>query len=225
MITKHNLIGLLVTSSLLTACAVLSPGADEVTGSGLLASEARAASDFTTIAFAGSGDARVVIGEPEGVVIEAEENLLPYITTQVSLGRLTIGTKPNVRLGATQPIHYRITIKHLEGIDLAGSGTVEIPQVSVDWLKFEIHGSGNIIAAGSTDVLEARLFGSGNITGKALRAGSAQVEIPGSGTVVVWATDQLNATINGSGTVRYYGQPSVTQVINGSGQVTRMGGK
>lgn len=225
MLTKHTLSGLLIAGILLTACTGITLSREEVTGSGRLATETRAAQGFTHIVLANSGDAEIVIGEAEGVVIEAEDNLLPYITTQVLLGRLTIGTKPNVNLAATQPIHYIITLKHLESVDLTGSGTVDILDVTVDWLKFELHGSGNIVASGTTDELVTGLFGSGNIMGSELRAASAKVDIPGSGNVVVWATDQLNATITGSGTVSYYGQPSVTQEINGSGSVTPMGDK
>ena len=118
-----------------------------------------------------------------------------------------------------------ITLKHLESVDLTGSGTVDILDVTVDWLKFELHGSGNIVASGTADELVAGLFGSGNIMGSELRATSAKVEIPGSGNIVVWATDKLNATINGSGTVSYYGQPTITQSINGSGGLTPMGDK
>ena len=225
MLIKYSLVGLFITSMLLTACTAITLTQDEVIGSGVLTTETREVNGFTTITLANSGDADIVIGESEGVVIEAEDNLLPYITTRVVLGRLTISNKNDVNLNATQPIHYTITLKHLEGIDLTGSGTVAIPQVNVDWLKFELHGSGNIVASGTADELVAGLFGSGNIMGSELRATSAKVEIPGSGNIVVWATNKLNATINGSDTVSYYGQPTITQSINGSGSLTPMGDK
>ena len=222
---KRFPIGLLAASLALAACSGIRPNQNPVTGSGRVTTETRAVSGFTTIVLAGSGDATIVIGEPEQVAIQAEDNLLPYITTDVASGRLTVGTRPLTSLSPTQPLRYTITVKHLEGIDLTGSGTVDVPQVSADWLKFEIHGSGDITAVGATDQLDAWLYGSGNIIARELLAQSARVEIPGSGHVIVWASDQLNATIKGSGTVSYFGQPKVLQDITGFGSVSRLGNK
>jgi putative autotransporter adhesin-like protein len=223
MTSKRVQLALLAASLALAACSGIGLSQGSVTGSGHVTTETRALGGFTTIVLAGSGDATVVIGEPEQIVIAAEDNLLPYITTDVAFGRLTIGTRPLASLSPTRPLRYTVTVKHLEGIDLAGSGTVEVPQVSADWLKFEIHGSGDITAVGATDRLEAWLYGSGNIIARELLAQSARVEIPGSGQVMVWASDQLNATIKGSGTVNYFGQPNVIQDISGSGSVNGLG--
>ena len=225
MMTKRLLYVLLVASLALAACSTIRINQGQVTGSGHVTSETRAVSGYTTIVLAGSGEAKVVIGEPEQVVIEAEDNLLPYLTTNVAFGRLTLGIRPLTNLSPTQPMRYTITVKHLEGLDLAGSGTFEVPNVSADLLKFEIHGSGDITAAGATDVLEAGLYGSGNIMTRELLAQSARVQIPGSGQVMVWASDQLNATIQGSGTINYFGQPKVTRDIPGSGSVNGLGMK
>jgi hypothetical protein len=229
MATKRSILGVFMALSLLlSACSYLPSRstANTITGSGTLASETRALGGFTEIALAGFGEAEVVIGEPEGVVIEAEDNLLPYLTSEVRGGRLVIGTKPNTSVTTTRPVRYTITVKHLEGIELSGSGNVTVPQVVADRLKFAIPGSGNITAAGTVDELEALLSGSGNVNTGDLQATTARVELPGSGNLVVWATQRLSVKLNGSGSVSYYGKPTeLEREIHGSGAVIGLGDK
>jgi hypothetical protein len=229
MLVKRFGLGLFVAVSLvLSACTTLQglSNPSVIEGSGTLATETRALSGFTEIVLAGSGDVDVVVGEPEGVVIEAEDNLLPLLTTEVSGGRLVIGTKAYTRLAATLPIHYTVTLKHLEAIQITGSGKVTIPQVMADWLKFELSGSGHLTARGSVDELHEVLSGSGNIDTADLQATAARVDLPGSGNIAVWVTQSLNVTLDGSGSVTYYGHPDqFEQDIHGSGEVHGLGDK
>ena len=65
----------------------------------------------------------------ESLVIEAEDNILPLLTSEVSGRRLTLGTKPNTSISATRPIVYRLTVKDLAGIGVSGSPGVDEPCV------------------------------------------------------------------------------------------------
>jgi hypothetical protein len=215
-------------SLLLAGCSSLPIASqrDTIEGSGTLATETRAVSGFSEIVLEGQGDAEIVFGAGEALVIEAEDNLLPYLTTTVRGAQLVISTRPNVDLLPTRPIRYSVTVTQLDGIRISGSGNVTVPEVVADRLEFEISGSGGITAAGAVDEVEAVLSGSGSIAAGDLQALAADVDLPGSGNIVVWATQRLHLKLGGSGSISYYGQPSdLEQEVTGSGTVRALGDK
>jgi hypothetical protein len=197
-----------------------------VQGSGTLATETRSVTGFTEIVLAGFGEVEVVVGQSAGLVIEAEDNLLPYLTARVSGERLVLGTQPNVSLTPTRSVVYTVTLPDLERVELSGSGTVTVLEVAADELRVQLPGSGTIKVSGTVEEFEAALPGSGTVEAGDLRAKDVRVELPGSGDLIVWATDSLRVTLNGSGTISYYGQPAnLEQSINGSGDITALGEK
>jgi hypothetical protein len=210
----------ILTLLLSTACA-LSIGLPQVVrGSGKVASETRSLSGFEAIELTGSADVIVSLGETESVSVEAEDNLLPLVETQVRGGRLVIGTKSNTTLAPTQPVRVTVTLKALRSASLTGSGNITIGGLSGGSLRLDLSGSGNISAAGTVEALSATLGGSGNILCDDLQASSASVEINGSGNVTVYASQRLEATISGSGAVTYRGNPAqVEQSVSGSGSI------
>ena len=56
-----------------------------------------------------------------------------------------------------------------------------------------------------------------------LNARTARIEISGSGSATVNASDRVDVHVSGSGSVRYLGNPSsVNQHVRGSGSITRV---
>ena len=73
---------------------------------------------------------------------------------------------------------------------------------------------------GASRNVAINLPGSGNVHCDSLKAKSAKVTLMGSGTVAVYASQSLDASILGSGTIRYSGNPAqVTKHISGSGTI------
>ena len=115
------LIGIGLAAALLSACAITGPaGNASVIGSGNVVSETRPVRDFNEVQLAGVGTLLIASGDAEALTIEAEDNLLPKIRTDVRGGRLIIGPEQDW-LGAfrpTKPITYRVTVRKLNAVDL-----------------------------------------------------------------------------------------------------------
>ena len=79
----------------ISACSVISVDLNAVKGSGTLASEVRQVAEFTEVELAGSADVEVTVGGEQKVVVEADDNILPLVETNVVNGRLVIRIKPN----------------------------------------------------------------------------------------------------------------------------------
>lgn len=199
--------------------------------------QTRSVADFSKIDLALSGKVQVRQGAAFSVVVEAQGNLMELIETKVDGSTLVITSKGNI--GNAKELHYFITMPQLTGVEVSGSGTVDVLDVfSPDELEVDISGSGrvqaNVIAEsisadisgsgylkldGSADELDADISGAGEVEALGLAAKEVSVEISGSGTAEVQAQESLSMDISGSGVVKYKGHPSrLKQDISGSGK-------
>lgn len=209
-----------------------------VGGSGDVVSESRDVSGFDEIALEGTGIVNVEVTGTESITIEAEDNLLPYLTTDVRGGRLELGTSRSIR--PTRDIVYTITVISLEGVsvsgsgeinavgvegnrfeaNISGSGAVLVPDAEVASVLVNISGSGVMEISGNANDLELSISGSGRYAGERLTLETGDVAISGSGQAVVNVTDDLHAEISGSGHLEYIGDPHLDASTSGSGSVT-----
>jgi len=238
---------LLILSLALAGCGMQNVGdSNTIRGSGKLASETRSVSGFTRIAVQTAGWVKVTKGDTDSLVIDAEDNILPLLVSEVNGNQLVLHTRPNTSYNATRQINYTITVKDLSEINvsssadvqagdfqastfnlvLSGSGNVTLASLQAASLGVEISGSGTAeLLGGSAGGITANLHSSGNFRAAALESQTAQVSVSGSGTATVWARTNLTATLSGSGDLVYYGSPVVNQNVSGSGRIQSRGNK
>ena len=214
-----------------------------VRGSGETAIEQRSESGFDAVALRGIGTLYIEQGDEESVEIEAEDNLLPYLETRVEGTKLIIGTKSRVSLRPTRPVIIRVTMNHLDRLEISGSGdadgnglsvddlaivvsgsgNVELSELDARSLRVRISGSGTVSVSGAAEAQNLTISGSGDYRSNDLATAEASVRITGSGSADISASDSLEATISGSGSVRYWGSPTVESTVTGSGSIRQAG--
>ncbi len=215
-------VALLVMAALIAGCGQTFNVGNTVTGSGTSKTETREVSGFHSVLISGSGTVTISVTGTESLTIEADDNILPYLTSDVSNGRLELGTKPNSSISPKVGPLYTLTVKSLDDIDLSGSANATITDLNADTFSATISGSGTIRATGRADNLTVNISGSGNFTGDAgLTSKIGSVTISGSGLVVVNASDTLKVNLTGSGNVEYIGSPVVDVQSSGSGKVSK----
>jgi len=237
---------LLITSaiiavlSIMTSCEGFHLGC--LTGNGIVIEEERNLSRFTGVISEGEYDVFIIIDSVSKVVIEADENLIPYIRTVVKDDKLVIdnGTRNCLRMKDDQPIRVFIHTPDIFYIALEGSGVIFCDYlIIVNYLKIELTGSGIIdlkdIDAYEIDVLlsgsgeidlwgvvgegDLDISGSGKIKAYHLEQDKCYASITGSGDMYVFVYDYLDAHISGSGNIFYRGNPLIDVKITGSGSL------
>jgi len=206
------LVGVSVLSS---ACAL-----DVVAGSGKVVTEPRTVSGFSRVSLSGFGHVVIERAGSESLTITTDDNLLPYIRTEVTGHTLELGfndVMTNVR--PTQGIVFRLNVKSLEELEVSGSGKIDVKGLDEDHLRVGISGSGELSAEGVANDLDVDISGSGRYRGEALESRRATVDISGSGGAIVAASDRLAADVSGSGSIEYVGDPQIRKHISGSGSV------
>jgi hypothetical protein len=196
-------------------------GGERVEGSGNVVSETREVGDFDRIAVESFGTVNVEVGPAASLTVEAEDNVLPLLVTEVDGSTLRLGSEPNTSFRDVEEPVYTITVPSLEEVSISGSGDVTVTGLSNDTFAATISGSGDIRPAGEAVSLDVSISGSGAFHGEGLAVADAEVDVSGSGSVVVDAADSLDVSISGSGDVRYLGDPVVGRSVSGSGSIER----
>lgn len=224
---------------MLSSCNALG---QRVNGSGHTTKEERQVGNFSSVILRGSMDVYVTSGPAKAAVIEAEDNIIPYVELENSGGELRVGLRKNINLRTNRGIKVYLTTPTLDKAVLSGSGNFETENTFTgkNAVSVSLSGSGNIIGAFNAPSVDARISGSGNIKLKGntkevelhtsgsgdfdaedLLAENASVHISGSGDAKVHASVKLDANISGSGDVTYKGNPQVNTKVRGSGSVKK----
>jgi hypothetical protein len=188
-------------------------------GPGTVAIEARDVSGFSEIDLSGSGTVLVSVTGTESLTVEAEDNILPLLTTDVRDGRLVLGAKQSIL--PTRGIVYTVTVINLETVTVSGSGSVTAVDVVANGFEVDISGPGTVTPEGISEHLDLSISGSGEFKGEGFVSATGTVSVSGSGEALVNVIDDLDVDVIGSGTVRYIGDPAVSDSISGSGEISR----
>ena len=192
---------------------------ERVKGSGKLATEMRDLKNFSAIEVKGSSDVDVTIGKSFSVEVEADDNLLEYLETEVRHGTLFISYAEGYSISTRRGSRLNITMPEIQEIEIRGSSDVRVDGAKGKELIVTIAGSGDMKLSGAVDDFEADIRGSGDIDARKLVAREAYISIKGSGDVDVAVDDFLDARISGSGDITYYGDPKVKKRVRGSGDI------
>jgi hypothetical protein len=216
-------------------------------GSGNVVTQTREVSDFDAIEVSYPAQVLIKQGSAESLKIEAEDNLLPNLKTQVRNGTLEIfyRRENGKHVNPTRAVKITIVVKDLANVDFTSAGELTIEKLNTDSLDVSLSGAGNLnldgvklkglgvslsgagsmAASGAADDLNLNISGFGDYKGADLHSKVANVNISGAGSATVWVDDDLTAGISGAGSISYYGSASVTKQISGVGGVNRLGSK
>jgi hypothetical protein len=211
-------LALLTALTLLPLTSCTTAGFSGVRGSGVATSERRQVPDFRSVHVHGSGRLTARAGVETTLSVSCDDNLLPYLVTEVRGETLHIEWDRSVSMRAGLVID--LGTRALDGVSVSGSADVTVLDVDGERLALSISGSGDLRASGRVGVLEARISGSGDMDLLELQAREATVSVSGSGDVDLVASDSLAARISGSGDITYQGSPRLKSVsVSGSGKI------
>lgn len=229
----NKIIYIAVISLWVSACA-------SINGNGRIKSQAREVSRFNGIESRSSVDIDIKKGSSQTVTIEADENLLQYVTTEVINGDLIIELKPNSSFGNAH-LKAHVTSPELKSWKVSGSGSIR----SNDFFDYQgetnfivsgsgdieavvhspsviadVSGSGSISLKGETKNFRATVSGSGDAKCHDLKSENTSIEVGGSGSAHVYSSVKLTAQVSGSGDIFYSGNPASPSIDkSGSGSI------
>jgi hypothetical protein len=181
---------------------VLIPGScvvgyyDSITGDGNVVKEVRNVSDFTGIKVSSGIDVYLTQGQNTEVILEADQNLHEWITTEVVGSILHIKSEKNIRMAESKIVWVSCPVINL--IDISSAG--------------DVIGENMII----TDKMDIDMSSAGDLDAYDLLTESADVSVSSAGHANVFVTGEAKFRSSSAGDINYRGDPKIIEMHSSS---------
>lgn len=184
------------------------------------AEQTRTLPAFNGVSVQGPINMVVQAGKAQSVLFQGDQKFLNSVESKVVNGMLVITFPKNYKGENVDDAKIVIAVPALRNFQVEGAGYAELNNISGDQLDIGFQGAGKLVARGSVKLLKLQAQGVGDVDTKALLAAHANVSFEGIGTVRVYASERLDATVQGMGSLSYYGNPkTVNKSVEGIGSV------
>jgi hypothetical protein len=177
----------------------------------------------------------------ESIRIEAADNIIPDIVTEMVNGELQINLK-SVGFIGIRPINCYVSVKDLNAIRVSSSASVKCDNLNTEDLKVEmassskgslnvdvtnldlkIASSANLTISGQADSQTTVVNSSGKLDAFNLVSKDCKIEVNSSGSANINVSENLDVKINSSARVNYKGNPKVNSDIASAGSLNQVG--
>jgi hypothetical protein len=210
-------------------------------GSGNIVKQDRTVSSFNGIDVSGAFSVMLTQGTTNAVTVEADDNLMDLIKTEVRGNVLYIENKRPI--SGSKSLKVYVTFQELKSLDLSGAVEVSsmnkltLADLSIDGsgssdckldmdvqkLGIDCSGGSKLKLSGSAKEVNLDASGSVDLLAFDFPAENYKVEISGAGKAEINVIKELNVEISGAGNVRYKGNPTKNiQDISGAGSVKKV---
>lgn len=225
MITLARYLAIAIISLLVTSCDFnFSSG---VAGNRNVVSEERDADEsFTKIKASEGLDVYITQSSTPSIEVEADENIISLIATDISNGTLRIHTEKNIGRCKSKKVHVSVPnieeIVSTSGADVYSTETIvadvlEVRSNSGADVKIEVEvksltcstsSGADIKISGSANSLVANASSGSDIQAKELEVKDCDASASSGADVTVNVSDKLVASSSSGGDVHYYGNPA-----------------
>lgn len=213
---------------------------NRISGSGNIIKETRPVSEFNSISATGSIIVDIKNGSIPSLTIEADDNILPYIITDVSAKTLSIKLKginnlrnatinihivlpivTNLKTSASAQIRSSDIITNAEKILMAASsGSIISIKVDAPAIVAEASSGADIIVSGRTKNLTAKASSASKVNLFELHSESASASASSGGEIKVFASVGIIASASSGANVIYKGgATAVEKKVSSGGSV------
>jgi hypothetical protein len=219
-------------------------GGPSVRGSGTVITENRSVAEFHGVEVRNQGNLVIAFGPEESLVVEAEDNLLEHLASEVRDGILYFDTIPSgTNIRTRKPIVYRLTAVSLDSLSTSSAGSITAPAMEVDSLVVDISSAGSVeIESLIAHALRANLSSAGNLRIQAgavidqivsvssagkydaenMSSERATLNLSSAGKATVLVNEYLEADISSVGNLYYSGEAEVDVNTSSMGKAIRL---
>ena len=210
-----------ITIVFLGACVVLATGCHLVGihGNGHIKTDERPVGPFADIDVRGAFTIEWQSGTP-GLRITTDENLLPYIDSNISGDTLHVRTREQIR--PTHGVKVFISSPTRTGARISGAVKLVAKQLTGSRFALEARGASQVSLDGKIDELLADMTGASELAAGSLQTKTAEISTTGAGDAEIAVAETLKVAITGAGKVSYSGNPpTIEKHIAGAGSVRK----
>jgi hypothetical protein len=177
-------------------------------------------------------------GSEEAIVVEADENIVEHIRTEMKSGHLRIYTDKSILKSRQMRVHLTITdlkelstkggsdtetktVLKLEKLEVSCSGGSDMDlELDLKELDLEASGGSDVLLKGTAKIVKMEASGGSDLDTYEMKAEKCLVNVSGGSDAKVFATKELNVNASGGSDVYYKGNPaSVNSDVSGSSDI------
>ena len=238
---KQMLFPVVTLAVIISSCNLV--GGERIRGNGNMKTETRNISPFDGVSLSGNTDLYVKQDSVFSVRVEADENLMEYIITELDGSTLKIRSKDGANLKSSRSIKVyvsapsfnyfkateacdifsenKITSSAAIAIDISGASDVKM-ELMAPKVEADLSGAGSLTLSGQTKDFKVDGSGSSDINCFDLQTENSVLELSGAGNADVFASVKLDVRVSGAADIKYKGNATVTQKISGAGSVKKV---
>lgn len=191
-----------------------------ILGSANAKTETRNVSGFSKVEAGGAFNVEITAQKDFSVTVEADDNLLQNIKTEINGDTLKIYSED--RISPKTQMNVKISMPEIEGLELSGASNGTLTNVKADSLELKASGASKIKVDGEAKELNADASGASKIDAENLRVEDADVEASGASSATVSATDDLKIDASGASKISYTGEPkNIKQNSSGASSINK----
>ena len=191
-----------------------------VHGSGNVASEVRGVDGFTGVDVSNVFEVDMTAGKDFLVEFHADDNLLPYIKTEVRGEVLHIETTEGIK--SKSPLRVTITAPEISSINASGASKIAASGVTSSALEVDASGASKLKISGDVTEVRIDVSGASSVDAESLKSRVASVDASGASKVSVNVSERLASHASGASKISYSGNPgSVEKAVSGASKITQ----
>ena len=217
--------------SIVTSC-ILGP---TVTGNGNVTKEQRDVDSFDKINVTRGLNVYLSPGDVPKIIVEADENLLDYIETEVNDKTLNITSSALIRRSKSMKVFVTTTKlskihasagSNVNSEDLISCGDLDISasagsniklQIDAEDIEVSASAGSNITLEGNASEAELKASSGSNIKAEKLKANECNARTSSGANIWIKVTNELDGRASSGGNVFYSGNPKRTNIEKSSG--------
>jgi Putative auto-transporter adhesin, head GIN domain len=187
-------------------------------GSGKIVTQQRDVKGFKGVEVGGAILVEITAQKDFSVEIEADDNLISLIKTEVNDGVLEIETEG--RISPTEQVKVRISAPDIDNLEVSGASDLTLNNVKNSSLSVDASGASKIKVTGETTKFTLESSGASKINADDLKTVNANIDASGASHIEVYVSGDLSVDASGASHIVYSGKPTVHQKISGASGVT-----
>lgn len=235
-----KLIAFSIIAFVFTSCVIGINNGEK--GNGNVVTQDRDVSEnFIEIRGSAGLDVYLTQGDENKIVVETDENLQQYITTDIKNGKLHVTTSRDIGRSKAKKVYVTFkrlnTIESSSGADVIGNSVIKSQNLSLRTssgaeLKVEVFSqelfikssSGSEVeVSGKASILKADASSGSEIDAEKLFVAFCNAEASSGAEVTVNVKDKLDTNVSSGGSINYHGNPTaINSNKSHSGSVNKM---
>ena len=228
----------------LNSCSISLDGPERIKGSKSVISEVRDVHYFNAIEVNNATDLIVTIGENFHIEVKADDNVVPFLMTEVEDDVLKIYVKKGYALRNVKTQKVYVTMPLLTSISASGASNVSFSnllegdalsirasgasnvklEADLAYLEVRLSGASDLGISGFSEYTNVRLSGASDMKSYDFACDLLEVVLSGASDINITVNEKVSGNISGASGIKVKGNPVIDVKTSGASSVRKIAG-